>query len=190
MVDLMELEDCCRKVTASPTVQLPTYSFKIKYLDMDFLNCSMPLVLTATANCSFSSGLTACLERETKSREFIFMERKGVGEVAVLPRYASQSRRRIYYMMLKSRETDIPRFEDMRSCVWCLFNAACEYDEPCLAIPVVDKWRDPIPWQMWYDVVHRNRHPCLLPLLPNIPLSSTQTPQVHEAALNLSVCLV
>ena len=37
------------------------------------------------------------------------MERKGVGGVAVLTRYTSQSR--IYYMMLKAKETDIPRLE-------------------------------------------------------------------------------
>ena len=121
---------------------------------MDFLNCSMPLVVTATANCSFSSVLTACLERETNSREFISMERTEVREVAVLPRYTSQSRRRIYYMMLKAKETDIPRLEDMRSCVSNFFNTACDYDEPCLAIPIVHKWRDPIPWQMWYDELH------------------------------------
>ncbi len=60
MLHLIELEACCRKVTVSPMVQLPTYSFKMKYLDMDFLNCPMLLVVTATANCSFSSGLTAC----------------------------------------------------------------------------------------------------------------------------------
>ena len=57
-------------------------------------------------------------------------------------------------MMLKAKEADIPRLEDMRSCIWSFFTAACEYDEPCLVIPVVDKWRDPIPWQMWYDELH------------------------------------
>ena len=28
--------------------------------------------------------------------------------------------------------------------------------ETSLAIPLVDKWRDPIPWETWYRLLHDN----------------------------------
>ncbi len=42
----------------------------------------------------------------------------------------------------------------MQQCLHDLAHVARNIEERNLAFPLVDKWRNPIPWPKWYDAIH------------------------------------
>ncbi len=147
-------EDYCRKICLPSDVILPSYSFFIEYTRMDFLNSSMLLVVAATADFAMTSGLVATLNRELDNRELLFAQRCQVGEVACMPGLTSTSRRRIYYLVLRPTERHPLKEKAVQDCVYSLLCMARGQKEKCLAFPIVDKWRDPVPWPTWYRLLH------------------------------------
>ncbi len=54
--EVVELRDYCRKVQAPAHLYCPIYSRVLQYLEVDFLNCSLPMVIAATADFHMSSS--------------------------------------------------------------------------------------------------------------------------------------
>ncbi len=146
------LEDYCRKISLPPSVSQPEYSFSIKYYDLDFLNSSMPLVIAATSDFAMSSGLAGALNREMSNSDFLFSQWKNVGEVVMTPMFGNRTHRRTYYMILAYTERHEVTERAMQQCLHDLAHVARNNEERNLALPLVDKWRNPIP--KWYDAIH------------------------------------
>ena len=142
--EIMELQDYCRKVQAPPHLHRPIYSRVLKYLEMDFLNCSLPMVIAATADFRIRPGLSAAMNLELQNHEFLFSQRCQVGEVASMPRFSSRTHRRVYYLVLRTSEQATITVNDAENCVYDLFCRTKTNGETCLAVSLVDKWRDPI----------------------------------------------
>ncbi len=154
--EVMELENYCRKIQAPSHLRRPLYSRSVQYVAMDFLNCSLPLVVAATADFRMSSGLAAALNLELQNREFLFSQQCQLGEVASMPRFSSRTHRRIYYLVLRATEASTIMINDAENCVYDLLCRAKANGETSLAFPLIDKWRDPIPWETWYRLLHDN----------------------------------
>ena len=77
--EAMELRDYCRKVQAPPHLHRPIYSRVLQYLEKDFLNCSLPMIISATADFRMSWGLSAAMNLALQNREFLFAQRCQVG---------------------------------------------------------------------------------------------------------------
>ncbi len=50
ITEVMKLESYCRKIQAPPHLHGPIYSRVVQYLSVDFLNCSLPMIIAATAD--------------------------------------------------------------------------------------------------------------------------------------------
>ncbi len=154
--EVMDLESYCRRIHPPPHLHRPIYSRVIQYLAIDFLNCSLPMAVAATADFRMSSGLSAALNLELQNRGFLFSQQCSVGEVASMPRFGSRTHRRIYYLVLRVTEQSAILLNDAENCVYDLLCRAKANGEASLAVPLVDKWRDPLPWDTWYRLLHDN----------------------------------
>ncbi len=96
------------------------------------------------------------MKLELQNREFLFYQQCQLGEVASMPRFSSRTHRRVYYMVLRATEHSPIDVHDAENCVYDLFCKARANGETTLAVPLVERWRDPIPWDTWYRLFHDN----------------------------------
>ena len=66
------------------------YSSSIILTDSDFILTNRTCAIAITADMSFRTALAADFKREYKNIEFLWKQRPGIGDVAALPRAASQ----------------------------------------------------------------------------------------------------
>ena len=69
-------------------------------------------------------------------------------------RFGNRSHRRTYYMILAYTEKHEVTETAMQQCLHDLSHVARNNEERNLAFPLVEKWRNPIPWARWYDAIH------------------------------------
>ena len=128
----------------------------LQYLEVDFLDCSLPMVIAATADFRMSSGLSAAMILELRNREFLFSQRCQVGEVASMPGFSSRTHRRVYCLVVRTSEQSTITMNDAENCIYDLFCRAKTNYETYHTVPLVDRWREPIPWDTWYRLLHDN----------------------------------
>ena len=137
---------------------LPCYFKEVIYLKRDFLNCAPNAkVICITANCSMKRGLAAEFERHLKQKDFLFKQRRGVGEVAILPkgtRYDVYNPMFFLVVALKENQEEAPTRVEMTQ---CLESLKCELRRRHIKhidIPYVDQNRR-MSWWRFYALLYQ-----------------------------------
>ncbi len=121
------------------------------YIDGDFLNCQKPLVVFATADLKMTTPLLITMEREMGAQEFLFNQRKGVGQVAIMPRITTMTKNYVFHLFGKMNIHERITYPALRECIRSLLSEVRRLRIQEIALPSRDSVRDGIPWFQIYD---------------------------------------
>ena len=146
----LDSTELCQRVTFRMD-NLPDWSEHMTYIDGDFLNCQKPLVVFATVDLKFKTPLLITMEREMGAQEFLFNQRRGVGEVAIMPRITTMTKEYVFYLMGKMNNHEKMTYPAMRESIRKLLSELRRLRIQEIALPSRDSVRDDIPWFQIYD---------------------------------------